>query len=106
MEMVNHYCPCSKNFIKKLFSKKYHLPYINFMENLNVLPKIHREVTKKLNLRFHISKMGTNTCCVCRGTIACKVDENIGDLDQKLQLISCMTQDKFLKLSVPHFSHL
>ena len=58
--MVNHYCPCSKNL--KLFSKKCHLPYINFMQNLNVLPKIHREVTKKLNLRFHISEMGTNIC--------------------------------------------
>ena len=46
MEMVNDYCPCSKNFIKKLFSKKYHLPYIHFMQNLNVFPKFHREATK------------------------------------------------------------
>ena len=44
--MVNDYCPCSKNFIKKLFSKKYHLPYIHFMQNLNVFPKFHREATK------------------------------------------------------------
>ena len=78
--MVNHYCPCSKNFIKKLFSKEYHLPYINFMQNLNVLPKFHREATKKLNLRFHISKMGTDICVCGNGTpLQCSCLENPTD---------------------------